>query len=399
MSTAVQADDLPTGYRYAGVTCGIKKSGRPDLALIVSDRPAVAAAVYTTNQVVAAPVVLSRSRTPSANVRAVVINSGNANACTGEQGDRDAAQMTQWAADAIDADVQSVLVMSTGIIGHPMPMAKIQSGVTAAGDVLSHGADGFQAAADAILTTDQGRKVAAVDFKIGTHRYRIVGMAKGAGMIAPNMATMLATITTDAPLTTADAQQSLSVACDRSFNRVSVDGHTSTNDTVVLLAANEAETLSGDDFAAFQAALESLCIQLAKQLPADGEGALRIMHLSVRGAQSTDDAEQIARVVCASPLVKTAITGGDPNWGRIVSAAGYAGPKIEVNKTCLSILGQAVFEAGQPLKFDAAALSKAMKDSKSVKLDLTVGSGSGEAEFWASDLTNAYVDFNSLYTT
>ncbi|SRR6056297_38120 len=392
-------DQLPAGFRFAGVPCGIKASGRPDLTLIVADRPVVAAGVFTTNQIVAAPVLLCKARTPSASVRAVVVNSGNANACTGKQGEADAYQMTQWVAEQIGAPADAVLVMSTGIIGHALPMDKVRQGIAEAHAQLAATPSGFAAAADAILTTDKARKVSAKNVTIGDQTYRICGMAKGAGMIAPNMATMLAAVLTDAPLAPEDAQSLLATAADGSFNRVSVDGHTSTNDTLLLLAQASPQPLAGDDLETFRAALHAMCVELAKQLPADGEGAKHVLQLSVTGAVNDNDAEVIARAVGASPLVKTAITGGDPNWGRIVSAAGYAGPPIMVSQTSLSILGTTVFAQGQPVPFDAAALSRAMQAAPFVEVALVVGDGPGKTDFWASDLTTHYVEFNSLYTT
>ncbi|WP_153556519.1 bifunctional glutamate N-acetyltransferase/amino-acid acetyltransferase ArgJ [Roseimaritima sediminicola] len=398
---AATADSLPLpdGYRYAGVACGLKASGRADLSLIVSDQPVVAAGVYTTNQVVAAPVVWCRRRTPSDQIRAVVVNSGNANACTGQQGERDARQMAQWAAEQIGAEPETVLVMSTGVIGQHLPMEKVQQGIAAAGGQLQRSPEAFARSADAILTTDKSRKVAAREVVVEGRTYRIAAMAKGAGMISPNMATMLATVLTDAPLRPDVAQQLLRAAADVSFNRVSVDGHTSTNDTLLLLARAGQTPLEGAALETFSAALTELCIELAQQLPADGEGAQHVLQLTVAGAGSDQDAAKIARAVAASPLVKTAVTGGDPNWGRVVSAAGYAGPKIDVAKTCLEIIDTTVFRDGQPVAFDAAALSAAMKAAAVVPMRLVVGSGAGEATFWASDLTTEYVEFNSLYTT
>ncbi|QEG39583.1 bifunctional glutamate N-acetyltransferase/amino-acid acetyltransferase ArgJ [Roseimaritima ulvae] len=391
--------ELPAGYRFAGVACGIKASGRADLSLLVSDQPVVAAGVFTTNQVVAAPVLLCKARTPSATVRAVVVNSGNANACTGKQGEADAQQMTQWVAEKLGIADDAVLVMSTGVIGHTLPMTKIEQGIAAAHQQLAASPDAFHLAADAILTTDKSRKVASRTVKIGKQSYHIAGMAKGAGMISPNMATMLATVITDAPLSPEDAQSLLATSADLSFNRVSVDGHTSTNDTLLLLAHASPKPLAEDDLQVFQNALTEMCIELAKQLPADGEGAKHVLQLTVSGAASDEDAAVIARTVAASPLVKTALTGGDPNWGRIVSAAGYAGPPISVPQTCLTILNTPVFTDGQPVAFDAAKLSEAMKAEPFVSVRLVVGSGPGQAKFWASDLTTDYVEFNSLYTT
>lgn len=390
---------LPGRFRFAGVTCGIKASGKSDLALIAGDGPLVAAGVYTRNQVVAAPVLLCRSRTPSAAVRAVVVNSGNANACTGQQGMRDAEAMAQQVADGLGCAAADVLVMSTGVIGQPLPMEKIRPGIDQAVQRLAGDRWSFNDAATAILTTDAGRKTIVREIEIDKASYRVAAMAKGAGMIAPNMATMLAVIATDAPLAPDDAATMLSGIAKVSFNRASVDGHTSTNDSLVLLASGTAAPLAGAARQMLQEALSDVCIELAKQLVADGEGATHVIEIRVRGATNHDDADQIARVVGESLLVKTAITGGDPNWGRIVSAAGYAGPPIEPERTSLAILDTPIYRDAVPLAFDAAALSRRMKAAELVTLELVVGVGPGSAVRWSSDLTVDYVQFNSEYTT
>ncbi|QDT06206.1 Arginine biosynthesis bifunctional protein ArgJ [Rubripirellula lacrimiformis] len=392
-------DHLPAGFRYSGVTCGIKASGKSDLALIVADHPVTAAGVYTLNQVVAAPVVLSRSRTPSSTLRAVVTNSGNANACTGDAGMDDAKSMCQMVADQIGCSQEDVLVMSTGVIGRPLPMDKITAGIGQAAKELSAESPAFVRAAEAIRTTDAERKTVTRTIQIGDREIRFAAMAKGAGMIAPNMATMLAVMLTDAPLSADSIKQVLAEAADRSFNRVSVDGHTSTNDTFLLLASGQGEPLAGDDLAQFQIQINEVAIALAKQLVEDGEGAAHTMAIRVTGAGNTHDAEVIAKTVAASPLVKTAITGGDPNWGRIVSAAGYAEAKINPAKTSLTICGQEIYRDGTPVPFDAKSLSEKMRAQKEVPLELTVGDGPGTADYWSSDLTCEYVRFNSEYTT
>ncbi len=390
---------LPRGFRFAGTTCGIKASGKPDVSLIVSDRPIVAAGVYTTNQIVAAPVVLSRSRTPSAAIRAVLTNSGNANACTGEQGMADAKATCAQLAELVGCNENDVLVMSTGVIGKPLPMDKIRVGVEQAHGKLANDGTAFIEAAEAIRTTDADRKTESCELTLGGQTIRIAAMAKGAGMIAPNMATMLSVMCTDASLTEQDAQQMLTRVANVSFNRVSVDGHTSTNDTLLLLASGSDDPLSGDALAQFEASLTELAIKLAKQLVADGEGATHVMQIHVVGASSDTSAEIIAKTVAASPLVKTAISGGDPNWGRIVSAAGYAGQPIEPSQVALSVCGQSIYDKGTPLSFDAASLSGTMKAHPQIDIELRVGSGAGEATYWSSDLTTDYVRFNSEYTT
>ncbi|TWU36039.1 bifunctional glutamate N-acetyltransferase/amino-acid acetyltransferase ArgJ [Novipirellula artificiosorum] len=390
---------LPAGFRFAGVTCGIKASGKPDVSLIVSDRPLVAAGVYTTNQIVAAPVVLCRSRTPSSTVRAVVTNSGNANACTGSQGDADAKAMCAHVASLVGCDETDVLVMSTGVIGKLLPMEKVKSGIEHAVAELADREEAFFAAAEAIRTTDKDRKTESRELELGGESIRIAAMAKGAGMIAPNMATMLSVICTDASIEPKEANAMLRRVARVSYNRVSVDGHTSTNDTLLLLASGTGTPLQGDSLCLFEQELTELAIQLAKQLVEDGEGATHVMQIRVTGATNDASAETIAKTVAASPLVKTAITGGDPNWGRMVSAAGYAGEPIEPAKVSLRVCEELIYENGTPLKFDAASLSATMKEHPQVNLDLCVGGGNGEAVYWSSDLTTDYVRFNSEYTT
>lgn len=390
---------MPNGFRYAGITCGIKASGKSDMALIVGDGPLVAAGVYTTNQIVAAPVTLCRSRTPSSTTRAVVINSGNANACTGDDGMRDAEEMTAMIAAKIGCSPADVLVMSTGVIGRPMPMEKVRRGIDSATAELAAGEAAFVRASAAIMTTDAFRKSVAAEIDIDGQTYRVAAMAKGAGMIAPDMATMLAVVMTDAPLAQGDLVDLLRHSANRSFNRVSVDGHTSTNDSLVLLSSGTGAALAGEALAAFRDFLCDTCIDLAKQLVADGEGATHVMEIRVSGAASDDDANQIARVIGESPLVKTAITGGDPNWGRIVSAAGYAGRPIRPELTSLKVLGVPLYQNGTPLAFDAAAASRLIKETGTVVMELVVGDGPGAAIRWASDITVEYVRFNSEYTT
>ena len=391
---------LPAGFTTGGVHCGVK--GDPtveDVSLFVCPAGATAAAVYTQNRVVAAPVVLDRQRTPSEDIRVVVVNSGNANACTGEMGKEDAQEMTEQVASRVGCDPSQVLVMSTGVIGQRLPMDRVRQGIDAAYEKLDSRLEAFRLAADAICTTDQSQKVAFISFAFGDRVYRLAAMAKGAGMIAPNLATMLALVLTDAPLTRDQVATALTEAAKQSFNRISVDGHTSTNDTMLLLASGRGTPLEGPALFCFQSVLNSLSIDLAKLIVADGEGATHVMAIRVEGAASDDDAEVIARTVGASPLVKTAITGGDPNWGRIVSAAGYAQATFVPVKTCLKVCGETIYDCGTPLSFDAANLSRRMKRSPEVSIELRVGDGPGEATFWASDLTTDYVRFNSEYTT
>lgn len=398
---------LPKGFRFAGVSAGIKsRAGAKDVALIVSDTPCTAAGVYTTNQIVAAPVVLSRSRTPSNRLRGIVVNSGNANACTGTQGDKDAAEMTALAAKSVKLQGQSseqdFLVMSTGIIGRHLPMDKIRTGITQAATELGSSETHFLNACDGIMTTDAFRKIADRTAWSSQGTHALVGMCKGAGMIGPKMATMLAIVVTDAPLDCFQAQRMLQAAANRSFNCISVEGHMSTNDSLVLLASTPTEdrpALSDADAAIFEAELTELCIELAKKIPDDGEGATHLIEIQIRGANTDADADAIARSIALSNLVKTAITGGDPNWGRIVSAAGYAGVPIQPNRTALKINGLPLFDAGEPLPFDAKTVSQSIRGQKLTLIELQVGLGPGTATHWTTDLNSEYVRFNSEYTT
>ncbi len=404
--------ELPKGFRFAGVSAGIKsRAGARDVAMIVADQDCTAAGVYTTNQVVAAPVVLSRTRTPSQRARGLVINSGNANACTGEKGMQDAREMTRLAAAALAKNQSGVkaidedqwIVMSTGIIGRFLPMDKIAAGIEAAAKDLATGEEAFLRASDGIMTTDATRKIADRAIRLPSGKtVKLVGMAKGAGMIGPRMATMLACLITDAPLTSMQAQQLLQRAADKSFNCISVEGHMSTNDSLVMLALQPSATepaLTGEDEAHFACELTSLAIELAKMIPDDGEGATHLIEIAIEGATNDADADQIARSVAMSNLVKTAITGGDPNWGRIVSAVGYAGVPIKAEVLSLHLNGIHLFDRGEPLPFNAKEVSDSIKGRKLTEIRLIVGYGSGTARHWTSDLNAEYVRFNSEYST
>lgn len=399
---------LPKGFRFAGVSAGIKsRPGAKDVTLIVSDAPASAAGVYTQNQVVAAPVIVCRGRTPLTGARAIVVNSGNANACTGARGLEDAKKMCELAAVEATKSSQSsiapgqVLVMSTGVIGRFLPMDRIQDGVRQAASLLAEGQPAFLDASDGILTTDAGRKVTTRSYEHAGRSINIAGMAKGAGMIGPNMATMLCCVLTDAPLEPKQVQQLLQHAANKSFNNISVEGHTSTNDTMLLMANGVAggPILTGNEEAIFTEHLEAMCIELAKQIPADGEGATHLIEVDVRGARNDADARIIAHTVACSNLVKAAVFGGDPNWGRIVSAAGYAGVPIEGTRLALTLNSIELFRGGEPVAFNAKAASLAIRNSHTTHILLTVGDGPGTCRHWTSDLTLDYVRFNSEYTT
>jgi glutamate N-acetyltransferase/amino-acid N-acetyltransferase len=395
---------IPLGFQFAGLHAGIKKnSAKEDFTLVQCPGGAVAAGVYTTNLVYAAPVAFDRERTPSADIRVVAVNSGNANACTGERGLRDAQEMARLAAAAVGVDQKQTLVMSTGVIGVFLPMDKIAAGATAAAGRLGTDEAAFLSAARGILTTDKGLKIASRSLNIGGQTVRLAGMCKGAGMIGPHMATMLAIITTDACLTPPTALTALKTAVADSFNCISVEGHMSTNDTVLLLASGAATThhspLTGGDLATFQAALNDLCIDLAKQIPDDGEGASHLITIDVRGCKSRDDAHRIAQTMANSALLKTAVSGGDPNWGRIVSAAGYAGVSFDPAGVDLALNGYSLYERGAPVPFDAKTVSTSIKSNRETSIVLTLREGTASVRFWTSDLNADYVRFNADYTT
>ena len=396
------SDQLPKCFRAAGVYTGVKRNtSKLDLSLIVSDLPAVAAGVYTQNVVCGAPVTLNRQRTPSDSIRAVVMNSGVANACTGERGDRDALAMAVQTAKVCDFDQENVLVMSTGLIGSFLPMDKINPGIEAAAALLADTEPSLVDAARGILTTDTHHKIRSRTIQLDCGPVQITGIAKGAAMIGPNMATMLAVLMTDAALTVDDAHAGLKDAADESFNCISVDGHTSTSDTVLLLANGAAcnTPLTGTDLAKFQATLVEVCEDLAQSIPADGEGASHLITVEVHGCKTRADAVTIAKTIADSPLVKTAIAGNDPNWGRIVSAAGYAGVAFDPAKVSLLINGMLLYEHGAPVDFDAAAVSKSIKADRDTGILLLLDEGTASARFWTTDLTAEYVRLNADYHT
>ena len=381
-----------SGFTAAGVACGIRRASL-DLALVRSTLPAVGAAMFTANRVQAAPLVVSREALAEAEPQAVVINSGVANAATGEQG-LAAARATQTAAaGALGLEPAQVLVLSTGVIGAQLPVERVVAGVEEAAAVLS--ADGAADAATAILTTDTGPKTAVA----GGDGFVVGGMAKGAGMIHPCLATMLALVTTDYPLEAGEAAAFLRPAVRESFNRISVDGECSTNDAVVLLAngVSGIERTAASD-AEFAAALRSVCADLAQQIVADGEGATVLLEIGVSGAASDEQADAIARRIATSPLVKTAAFGRDPNWGRVLAAAGSAPwnggfAELDPARVSLAFNGTTVFDAGAPVG------TQPDLDGSVCRIDLALGLGTGAAGYLASDLTYEYVRVNAEYTT
>lgn len=393
-------EKLPRGFQAAGVTCGIKASGKLDLALFVSQHPAVAAGVFTRNRVVGAPVIVSRERVPSASVRGVIINSGNSNACTGERGISDARQMTALVAERIGAEEDDVLVCSTGVIGKFLPLDKIESGIREAAASLGKDPAQLQLAAQSIMTTDTVSKIVTRTCHVEGIAVTITGVCKGAAMIAPNMATMLALIMTDALLPHDSATEMLRTAVNRSFNNITVEGHTSTSDTVLLLANGAAGVSCGSAHSLehFQNTLTEVCTELAQKIVRDAEGAAHFVTVNVRGLPSISDARLIAKAVCDSPLVKTAITGNDPNWGRIVSAAGYAGVPFQEQDLSLVLNEVIIYEAGRPLDYDEIALSNSMKAGE-VIIDLQFRLGKEQVSYWTCDLTAEYVRLNADYTT
>lgn len=393
---------IPQGFSFAGVHAGIKRNPqKQDVALLVSDRPATAAGVYTQNLVFAAPVAWDRSRTPGSGFRAVVVNSGNANACTGTRGDADARRMAELAAAAIGAAAEQTLVLSTGIIGEFLPLEKIAAGIERCAAGLGTDEAALVAAARGMLTTDTRHKLASRRAQLGSRSAALLGLAKGAAMIGPRMATMLGVVLTDAPLTPEAAQAALARAVDNSFNCISVDGHMSTNDTVLLLANGAAggPSLAGAELAAFDVELAALCQELARMIPEDGEGATHLITVDVSGCRDPQEARRIAKTVAESLLVKTAITGADPNWGRIVSAAGYAGVPFDPTRVGLTLNGFVLYAEGAPRAFDAEAVSRSIRDHRDTHIVLTFGEGQATARFWTTDLTAEYVRLNADYHT
>ncbi len=403
---------LPTGFQYAGVASGLKPDDQLDLALIYTPTPAVAAAVFTQNRFAAAPVEYDRALLAenSERIHAVIINSGNANAITGDEGLRRARRMARAAERALRLPASSALVMSTGVIGVQLPIDRIEGAMLDLVGALKADAHGLDAAARAIMTTDTYPKVHSLE---GDGGYRLAGVCKGAGMIHPNMATMLAVIVTDARLTPEAARRALKQAADASFNRISVDGDTSTNDTVALLANGEAggPIIEPDTpaFTAFTATLTDLSIQLAQEIVRDGEGATKFVTIRVSGLRNDADAHRVAETIATSPLVKTAIYGGDANWGRILAAAGRSGVPFDPEAAALWISSvgprgegylplQQLVAQGAPLDYDEA-LATVHFEAADILIQLSLGDGPGQAVMWTCDLSHDYVTINGEYRT
>jgi glutamate N-acetyltransferase/amino-acid N-acetyltransferase len=390
----------PLGFRSAGVACGIKARGGMDLAVIVSDAPASAAGVFTTNKAQAAPVLVSRDQLARSHGRisAVVVNSGCANACTGDDGMAHAVAMTRATADAVGCDRSAVLVASTGVIGVKLDMAKVGNGIAAAVAHLSR--KGGAAAARAIMTTDPFPKEAAFEIHSERGVFRVGGIAKGSGMIEPLMATMLGFVTTDAAVEPALLQRALKAAVDDTFNAITVDGECSTNDCVFALANGASGTALGDDdFEILVEALTRVCEPLAIGIVRGGEGATKLVTVCVTGAASDEDARRAARAIANSPLVKTAIHGGDPNWGRLVAAAGRSGSAFSLQGAAVRVGPVELFSHGAPhdeLAPQAAAYLKG--HDIEIEVDLGTG-GTGASQMWTCDLSAEYVRINAEYRT
>lgn len=395
---------LARGFRYAASSCGIrgeKAEPRLDLGLIVSDVPASAAGVFTQNQVRAAPVRVCQERLPSRDVRGVVVCSGNANACTGMQGLADARRMTELAARGIGCREEQFLVASTGVIGRHLPMTKIEAGISATLHHLATSPTALEDLNRSILTTDTVIKISTRELPLGGKPTRLTGLAKGAAMIGPNMATMLAFVFTDAAVAPEDLQRQIRRAADRSFNCISVEGHTSTNDTTLVLAngQNGAGDLAGAELQKFGSALSSVLADLAKAIAADAEGAQHMVTIEVEGLRDDAEAFRIAKTVADSALVKTAIFGADPNWGRFLSAAGYAGVPFQEDQVSLWLGDLLLYDKGAPQPVDLSAASAYLKHNRDVLIRFRFSLGTGQCTFWTCDLTYDYVKFNAEYTT
>lgn len=386
----------PQGFLAAGVACGIKEDGQPDLAFVYSEYPAAAAAVFTTNGLKAAPVVLSQQRIAGGSAQAVVVSSGNANAMTGRQGTADALAMTEAVEKALGIAQGEALVASTGSIGEFLPMEKVEEGIVQAAAEMSTG--GNTDAAKAIMTTDSYPKELALEMEIGGKNVRIGAMAKGAGMIHPNMATMISVITTDVPMEAEVMQHLLEQAVEWSFNRISVDGDQSTNDTVIMLANGAA--LEGDYGMTREEALlffQALCwltAHLAMALVKDGEGATKLIRVVVNGARNDEEAVLVARAIANSNLVKCSFFGAKPDWGRIAAAIGSSGVSLDPGKIAIFLGEHKVVFKGEPVSYELVDLTRIL-DREEVEVTVDLGLSDGSAYFLTCDLTTEYVQFNA----
>lgn len=395
------------GFRAAALHCGIKTTRKPDLAVLASDVPAVAAAVFTTNKIVGAPVIVGRRHIRSHMLRACVINAGCANVCTGERGLADAFEMCKLTAGGLvregeELPISQILPSSTGVIGHFLPMDKIRAGIPKVVAQLNDSAEAGEAFAQGILTTDLVKKTARTTLTLGGKRITLAGCCKGSGMIAPNMATMLAYVATDAAIDARPLQAMLKQIADRTFNCVTVDQHTSTSDTLAVLAnglAGNRRIRGGGDAAAFADALEEVCDSLAMQIARDGEGATKLVRVFVTGARSAGDAKRAAEAIANSALVKTAIHGSDPNWGRFVSAAGYSGAAMDADRCICKVGTLTVFRNGRPAAVNLKQVQAVMRrDEVDITVDLGAG-GKAAHRMYTCDLSREYIRINADYHT
>jgi glutamate N-acetyltransferase/amino-acid N-acetyltransferase len=404
MTQSPSESALPKGFRFAATACGLKKTGALDLALISSDVPAAAAAVFTQNLVVAAPVTLSKKnlRESKGRMRAVVVNAGNANCATGGQGELVAKRTNEEAARRMLIAPSELFVCSTGVIGVELPAEKILRALPSLARNRRASARSFAELSLAICTTDTCPKTASATFKMSGKRIHLAGCAKGAGMIHPNMATTLAFVVSDAAISPPLLQRTLRDVVRRTFNSISVDGDTSTNDTLLVLAngAAGAPPISSGSKAhrQFSAALEEVCGSLSRQIVADGEGAQRVIEIEVRGARTEPAARKIAETIATSPLVKTAFAGADPNWGRIFAAAGRAGVKFDPALVEITMGGIKVLRKGQPIAFSERAASNRLR-AEHVLVVVDLHAGKSRARYWTCDFTAEYVRVNASYRT
>lgn len=388
------------GFTAAGVKAGIKKSGNLDVAVIYTKTQAVVAGTFTQNKVAAAPVYVSKEVVATGTAHAIVANAGCANACTGQQGLDDAHKMAQIAADELGVNADDVIVGSTGVIGVNLPMDKLEAGIKDA--VANLSADGSGNAGRAIITTDTHSKSVTCEFELSGKTVRMGAIAKGSGMIRPNMATMLCYITTDIAIDQTLLQKAVSGCVEKSFNMISVDGDMSTNDMVIVLANGEANnakiTEKNADYQIFFDKLMMLCTELAKQIAADGEGASKFLTINVKGAKSFADAKTVGMAIANSPLVKTAFFGEDPNWGRVICAVGYSGADMVPEKTVVKFGGITIFANGTGATYDEKALAHVMKE-KDIVIDIELNMGQEDATVWSCDLSYEYVKINGEYHT
>ncbi|MFC4601648.1 bifunctional ornithine acetyltransferase/N-acetylglutamate synthase [Cohnella hongkongensis] len=393
----------PRGFKAGGLHCGLKKTERHDLGVIACEAPAAAAAVYTTNLFQAAPLLITREALAKGGVlRAVVVNSGNANACTGEQGESDAREMQANAAEALGVSKDEVAVASTGVIGELLKMDRVNAGIAKLPGRLRSDEQGSDDFCQAILTTDLVKKTSCVELTVDGKPVRIGGAAKGSGMIHPNMATMLGFVTTDAKIGATLLQEVLREVTNVSFNMITVDGDTSTNDMLVAMASGLADhrelTRQHPDFPAFADGLRHVCTELAKAIARDGEGATKLIETTVSGADSDDAAQAIAKTIIGSSLVKSAVYGADANWGRIIAAVGRAGVPVNVATVDIRLGDIVVLEQSRPVSFDEEQALEYLKgDTVAIHVDLHMGSGKATA--WGCDLTYDYVRINAAYRT